>query len=223
LIANEPDILRAIGGKQFSQATDFPEWPSLHLSSERIQDAIVNRELPVGQNGITIKDGDQVEEAKLTIRHVDLKDWVTRRYPEEKPEFLFGQLERNSLGVTSVESIAALTRERDTLKNLLAERDEEINALRVEVRALLRGNPSGSGAHSPGEALSARAERALLHIIGGQLALLLGKDPSGKPHSRFRTQEDLIAALTDQYGQRLGLSKSTLEAKFAAAKRMLSI
>lgn len=129
------------------------------------------------------------------------------------------------IGAVPDESIRALTLERDNLRALLTERDEEINALRLEVRALLRSSSSSRsfGSHSSAETLSSRAERTLLHIIGGQLALLLGKDPSGKPYSRLRTQEEVITTLTDQYGERLGLSKSTLEGKFAAANRMLSI
>jgi hypothetical protein len=147
---------------------------------------------------------------------------MKRYYPEQRPKFLFSALERSVHPAITIDGVRALTFERDSLKSLVTERDNEITALRVELRALLKSIDAGARHSSAGEALSARAETVYLHIIGGQLDLLLGKELSGKAHSRFRTQEEVIAALTDRYGKRLGITKTTLENKFAMANRILS-
>lgn len=223
LVAREAEILTALEGRQYPDPADFPDSPSLHLAAERIQDAIINGELPVGEDGVTVSDRTRVADPKLTIRHVDLKAWMIRCYPDQRPAFLFSEFERTLHPAITIDHVRTLTFERDSLRVLLAEREEEIHALRTELRALFKTIDARTRPPPPGEALSARAERTLLNIIGGQLELLLGKAPSGKAYSDFRTQESVIEALIAHHGERLGMTKSTLEAKFAQARRNLSI
>jgi len=145
---------------------------------------------------------------------------MRRYYPDQRPRFLFGKTERH-LGIT-VEAARTLTYERDWFKSLVTERDNEISALRTEIHALLKSLDSNARGKPSAQSLSTRAERVYLHIIGGQLELLLSEEHPGKARRKFRTQEEVIAALTDLYGRRLGITKSTLESKFALANRMLS-
>ena len=70
--------------------------------------------------------------------------------------------------------------------------------------------------------VSDRSETAYLHIIGAMLNLLLGHSPSGKPHSVFRSQSAIVDALIAYNKELSGVSKRTLDEKFAAAKRSLS-
>jgi hypothetical protein len=69
--------------------------------------------------------------------------------------------------------------------------------------------------------LRTRSETTYQNIIGGLLDLLLGKTPGGRAHSIFKDQTAIVEALLASQPGRPGLSKRTLEAKFAQAKRTL--
>lgn len=202
---------------------DFPEWPGLRLATERIFDALRNSELPYRINGEPAPPGTSVIHPNITIRHVELKSWMMRYYPEHRPKFLFGVLERRFHPAITMSWVRELSLERDTLKSLVAEREVEISALRLEVAALLKSiDAKARRVSSSTDSLSTRAETVYLNIIAGQLDLLLGQDPTSKAAPRFRTQEEIISTLADRCGRRLGITKSTLESKFAAANRLLA-
>jgi hypothetical protein len=69
--------------------------------------------------------------------------------------------------------------------------------------------------------LSRREETTLLNIVGGLLGLLLGKSPSGKAHSVFKSQAAIIEALVATYSGKPGMSARNLEDKLAQARRSL--
>jgi len=54
------------------------------------------------------------------------------------------------------------------------------------------------------------------------VSLFLANSPAGKPHSVFRTQAAIVDALTANFQDLPGVSKRTLDEKFAAAKRSIS-
>lgn len=66
-----------------------------------------------------------------------------------------------------------------------------------------------------------RAETTYQNIIGGLLKLILGTTPGGKPQSVFVDQAAVIEVLLATHGNKPGISRRTLEQKFAAAKRSL--
>lgn len=77
----------------------------------------------------------------------------------------------------------------------------------------------------PGEVANAKQatrETTYLNIIGAMLELVLGKTPAGKPQSVFESQAAIIDALIAHHGTKPGISKTTLEAKFAEARRQLN-
>jgi hypothetical protein len=85
------------------------------------------------------------------------------------------------------------------------------DALREFEQSLL-GEPSAS--------VGRREESTYLNIIGGLLHLLLGESPaSGKKYSAFSSQEAVIDGLLAHFPALPGISKRTLESKFAAANR----
>jgi len=61
-----------------------------------------------------------------------------------------------------------------------------------------------------------------LNTVGALLELLLGKTPAGKPYSVFQSQAAIIDALLTAHANKPGISKTTLEAKFADARRRLN-
>ncbi len=78
------------------------------------------------------------------------------------------------------------------------------------------------GLQDGGKPLTPKAETTYLNIIGGLLALMLGKSPAGKAQSVFDNQAAIISALLAHHANKPGIAQRTLEEKFAAAKRSLT-
>lgn len=77
--------------------------------------------------------------------------------------------------------------------------------------------PSGDAT----EKVSSR-ETTYLNIIGALLEVVLGKTPAGKPQSVFESQAAIIDVLLAHHADKSGISKTTLETKFAEARRRLN-
>lgn len=219
LARHEHKILGVLKARPIPEASEFPEWPALRLNTERIYDGIKNKELPHGVDGITTQRRSRVSASHLTVRHVDLKAWMIRYYPEQRPDFLFSHVEQQLApqGI-SMDSVQALLIERDTLTARVEQTERKIAQLQSENKALLAVRGSSNADAAP---MSARAQTTYLHIVGSMLDLLLGTSPSGQPYSAFRTQESVITALVALHGDKLGIAERTLERQFAAARRQL--
>lgn len=223
LARRERQILGALKRKTIPEPDDFPHWPALRLNTERLYDAIVNAELRYGVDGVTVEDKCCAEHPNLTIRHVDLKAWMIRYYPEQRPDFLFSSVERSAHPTITINAVHVLLLERDTLKSQLEQRDREAHVLRRQYSALLKKRDVLIEPEASDGKLSPRSETTYLHTIGGLLSLLLGHAPSGQPYSSFKTQESIISAMIAHHGESMGIAERTLQAKFAAAKRKLSM
>lgn len=219
LVEHEREILHILQRKRLPEETDFPNWPTLRLNTERIFDAIINRELPCGIDGVTTEDEPCIDDPRLTVRHVDLYVWMSRYYPEHKPRFLFGKVE---LRTALTERLPGPASEREVLNGYIQQLDREIRLLRNRWESHLKQESAEIGTAEARTELGPRAETAYLHIIGGLLDLLLGHSPSGQAYSSFRTQEAVIGAMVSHHGGRLGISERTLAGKFAAARRALA-
>jgi hypothetical protein len=221
LMAYETQILDAAWRDPRTLNTAFPQWPCLHVNTERIFDAVLHGELPYGCLGMPVASGTPVDCAQLTIRHTDLKWWMSRYYPDQRPAFLFEQ-SLNQPGAISIGTYLALQADRDALqlqaKNIEAAYQQllgELEAVGLEkenIHHLLKTKSK----------VSDRSETAYLHIIGAMVSLFLDHTPSGKPYSVFRSQSAIVDALTAHFKNLSGISKRTLDEKFAAAKRSLS-
>jgi hypothetical protein len=222
LIHHEQQILDFLGRRKIPAPDEFPRWPMLRLNTERIFDAIVNRDLPCGKKGITSDTPPSLDDPWLTVRHVDLRMWMVRYYPAHKPSFLFSHLERELIAGISVDAIRAVLADRAALKAQLEHCKAKYEKLHREHKNLVRKQQAIPAATDQSVTLSSRSESAYLNIIGGVLSLLLGQSPAGRPYSTFRTQESVISALIAHHDGRLGISERTLQAKFAAANRHLS-
>lgn len=222
LAHHEKQILAVLGRRAVPDHSDFPQWPALRLNTERIFDAIVNRDLPCGTDGITSEALPSLDDPCLTVRHVDLRAWMIRYYPCHKPRFLFNPLERKLFAGISVDAVRAVLADRAALKAQLEHTHAAYEKLQREHRTLIHQQEVSAAIVDPSSRLSVRSESAYLNIIGGMLDLLLGQSPAGRPYSTFRTQESVISALIAHHDGRLGISERTLQAKFAAANRTLS-
>lgn len=208
----ESSILETVGARNIPRAEEFPRWPQLALNTERIFDAMRNRELAYGKGGISCDDPSLLDRPDVTVRHVDLKLWMARCYPDQKPTFLFDAIERQLHPAISVEAVQSLLVDRESLRTRLGAHEKELEGLREEVKR----KPAADAAVAP------RSETTYLNIVGGLLTLLLGKSPSGNRYSSFETMDSVISALLAHHEGRPGISERTLWSKLAAAKRQVS-
>lgn len=116
LIKHEEVILNKVQDELLPGSGMFPQWPCLRANVERVLDAVMNGVLPKGRDGKTVNPGEQVAKSRWTIRHADLKDWMQKYYPDQKPAFLFDEIERNTHSAISMEAFLALQAERDAFK-----------------------------------------------------------------------------------------------------------
>lgn len=221
LYAFEHEILRKTGFRAHPDPQEFPHWPALFLNLERIYDALHNGDLACGKHGFTLWQRAPINEPDLTIRHVDLKAWMIRFYPTQKPPFLFTALEQKMIEGINSESLKHALTENAALALRYEASQRDYNLQRKELQALRNIHSDLIQRLNVGPP-SARSDTTYLNIIGAMLSLMLSRSPAGTPYSAFKTQEAIIDALLAHHEHRLGISSRTLQAKFAAAKRSIN-
>lgn len=112
------------------------------------------------------------------------------------------------------------------LKAELDASDRELVKLRLEVSALVKRASKNNSTH---ETLSAQidtfeghseAQATVLYtIIGSILSVTLGRSKNGQLQSIYGNQSAIVEAITMQFPETPGLSKRTLDRKFAEARR----
>ena len=198
----------------------FPQWPCLQSNTLKILDAIGSNELPYGQLGISVPPGTPVECALLTIRHTDLRYWMSVYYPDQKPSFLFGK--NNVPQQAGLDSFLALQADREVLQIQIKKSEAAYQELLSELQAVGLEREDLKKLLQANGTVSQRSETTYLRIIGALVNLMLGHSPSGKPHSAFHSQAAIVSALLAHYENVPGITKRTLDEKFAAAKRSLN-
>lgn len=221
LLRRESYILKKIGDKPIPAPKDFPRWPLLRLYVERLYDAMINHDLSYGRDGVTLADPTLLTSPSLTVRHVDLKIWMSHFYPDQKPDFLFDVFERELHTAVNSDTIQALLSSRTALIQQLTDRNEAWEDLRQQFEALTRECETQRQACLRQTQPNPRSESTYLGIVGGLLGLLLGQSPAGKPYSSFKSMEAIIDALMAHHPGQPGMSERTLWAKLAQAKRHL--
>ncbi len=198
-----------------------PNVPCLEPRSRAIAEAIEDGSLPHGrEDGQTITD-DHVAYERRHFFGRDLKKWMEKAFPNEKPAFLFDDIERSSHQAISADAYRALKAEHDKLEQRLKNAKSEFKKLRDEKDSItserdsLKARVDKMGA--PGE----RAESTYQNMIAALLDCIAGNLPGIEKHPSFSSESKLIEAIDDHYKGYGGLSKSNLSRKFPEAKRAL--
>ncbi|UFP98745.1 hypothetical protein [Pseudomonas fitomaticsae] len=221
LVAHETIILKESLTWPSTLHSTFPQWPCLHKNLDLIYDAIDNGELAYGWLGVTVSPGTKIDPALVTIRHNDLKLWMSIYHPDHRPSFLFFNIPSNSEAI-SIESYLALQADRDASRLKLEAIEQTYQSLLKDLQSVGLEKEKLSQLLNSKKQVSDRTEIVYLHIIGALLNLLLGRTPAGKPHSVFQSQAAIVDNLTAYHSNCIGITKRTLDEKFAAAKRSLS-
>ncbi|MBF8668223.1 hypothetical protein IR012_05270 [Pseudomonas putida] len=221
LTDHEAEILQVDCSNPSCLLKHFPQWPRLHLYAERIYDAIISGELPATFLGGPITLGNQVERAYWSIRHVDLRAWFALNYPHEKPAFLFDKAADHSECV-SISAHLAVQLERDSALRELARMRETppTTASQTDINAHINTGPSVP--RGTNDALSEASTTILRVILGSVLTVTVGKSASGQVQSIYETQSALVDTILTQFPGISGLSKTTLDRKFAEARRLFA-
>jgi len=139
LIAHEAEILMQLDNDCIPKTGQFPQWPCLQANTEKILDAIMNGDIPYGRDGQTVAAREHVARSRLTVRHTDLREWMAKHYPDQKPAFLFDEIERKTHAAINADAFMALQADRDAAraelekaKALAADAIREMDALRAE-------------------------------------------------------------------------------------------
>ncbi len=199
----------------------LPYMPCLEARCRAIHEAIENGDLPVCREKGVVVD-DNVAVARRHIRREDLKAWVAKNFPDDKPAFLFDKVERNTHSSINTQAFQALQVELEAkdseLKNanewvqkITKERDE-LKTERDEQQAYIEKKTKESSFPNP------RSEVTYLNIICAMKELMLSSSPGGKPLSVYDNQAAIVEALLSYYDDgKQGIKKRTLDGIFAAA------
>jgi hypothetical protein len=191
-----------------------PYIPCLEPRCRVLQDAIDNSKLAAGRDGgkpMLVSETGHIAYARRTLNRENLKAWIGQEFPNDKPAFLFDEIERKTHPSINADSFRALQVDRDALKvrvenavtaysKLIAEKNS-IQAERDSLKAMLETNLASS------KDLATRERNNYLKIIGGaciglQLDLSMPSKAAG-----------VIESLVSQTGQSLGQDAITEKLK----------
>jgi hypothetical protein len=221
LIEYEAEILQELerSGLHIPMAGQFPRWSCLGVNTEKIFDALAHKEIPCGRDGQTVTPDDHVALPRRTVRHTDLKIWMAKHYPDQKPDFLFDEIERSAHAAINADSFRALqadllaaradlAREEQIRQKIAKERDALLGQCNC-LQAMVERRPTEAGK------ASIREERTDLHIIGALLQIIMDK-------KLFPSEEELRMHIADQYKGYYGCAERTLAGRFSQSKKLLS-
>ncbi|KFX25869.1 hypothetical protein KP24_04110 [Pectobacterium atrosepticum] len=222
LMSLESEILKKINEDPlFFLHYSHQKWPKLSLNQERVIDGLINGELRHSKRGVTSSTPVDLSDPDLSIRHVDLKNWMMSYYPNEKPDFLFPPEEQLTPITININSMQILLAELEVMR--IKNNDLEAQRNNIQSDYLSLKATYASVMMPPKQPiLGERSESTYLTIIGALISLYNQRSPSGQAYTLFNSQDAVISALIAHYGDKRGVSKSTLESKFAQAKRQLN-
>ncbi|GLO16718.1 TPA: hypothetical protein ACNV18_000736 [Pseudomonas putida] len=199
----------------------FPQWPCLHFYVERIYDAIAAGELPATFLGGPITLNDHAERVYWSIRRPDLRAWFALNHPEEKPEFLFPK-NIDHLECVSLNAFLAVQAERDFYAREFEKMHQAYDSVVEEMTVYKRHENELTAQLDAAEPAPEASASVHYTIIGALLAITVGKSKSGQVQSIYKNQTAVVQAILSQFPGLHGLSKHTLDRKFALARRHLA-
>ncbi len=170
LLEHEAEILHAYLHAPHTFRSAYPQWPCLHLNLEKLFDAVMNNDLPYGSLGVAVKAGIHVPPEFLTVRHADLRAWMVRHYPDQKPPFLFDEIERSTHTTISTETFHILQAERDALRVQLNELQTSLQSMQEQHTATVTERDRLLRLVSDEKPLSERTQRGYSPVSGLYLA-----------------------------------------------------
>ncbi|MDO1498497.1 hypothetical protein HND72_28575 [Pseudomonas putida] len=217
----EEEILQVDLSQPGSLRKQLLQWPGLHDHLECIYDAILSGELPATYLGQPITSDSIVHRMYYSVRRADLLVWFVRSQPDQKPDFLFSQNVDHS-GCVSLSAHLAKHAELEFALYTL-EQLQQTYAAAAEEMALLSALNDKLKARL--ESLGMPSETSVAvhtRLVGAMLETTLGKNQNGKQQSIYSSQAALVQAILLRFPGVDGLSKSTIDRRFADARRLIA-
>jgi hypothetical protein len=208
-----------------------PYIPCLEPRCRAIHDAIDNDQLQAGRDGGKVflkSEAGHIAYDRRTLNRESLKEWIAKTFPNDKPTFLFDDIERATHTAINADSYRALQADRDALKSRIDKATEVYKALKQDSDSLKNERDSLQkivedlttklqAAGIPNE----RSETTYQNIIAALLDCISGNLPGVVKHPSFDSEAKLIESIDQHFRGYAGLSKSNLSRKFPEAKRNL--
>jgi hypothetical protein len=166
LISFENQVLVEVGKELLPPIGAFPQWPCLRLNTEKICTAIRDGELLYGRDGKTVVKGETVRKDRITVKHTDLRNWIQKTYPDQKPQFLFDEIERSTHSSINADTFRTLQADRDALKARVGKAEEWAKAMIAEKKILQDLIASLTAQVKEADPIDTRERNTLLSIIG---------------------------------------------------------
>ncbi|MBI6567587.1 hypothetical protein YA0745_21265 [Pseudomonas synxantha] len=218
---HKDEILQVDLSQPGSLRKHFPQWPKLHDHVECIYDAILSGELPATYLGQPITSDSHVHRVYYSVRRIDLLVWFVRSHPDQKPAFLFAQNVDHSECV-SLDAHLAKQAELDYAVHTIEQLQQTYAATTDEMASLSTLNDKLKARLESLGIPSETSEAMHNTLIGAMLATTLGKTPNGKQQSIYSSQAALVQAILLRFPGVDGLSKSTIDRRFADARRLMA-
>lgn len=222
LTEHEDEILQVDLSQPGSLRKHFPQWPTLHDHVECIYDAILSGELPATYLGQPITSDSHVHRVYYSIRRTDLLVWFVRSLPDQRPAFLFAQNAEHSECV-SLDAHLAKQAQLDFALSTLEQLQETYAAAAAKIAALSTLNDKLKARLDSLGLPSETSEAMQNRLIGAMLETTLGKSQNGKQQSIYPSQAALVQAILLRFPGVDGLSKSTIDRRFADARRLIAL
>lgn len=218
---HEEEILRVDLSHPGSLLKHFPQWPFLHIYAECIYDAIVSGDLAATCLGRPITLDNQVHRQYWSIRRADLLVWFALNYPDEKPGFLFSQQTDHSECISLTTHLVKQA-ELDAAERTIYKLREELAGM-VEEMATLTALKNELTTQLEAQGIPSEASAGTHNmLVGAVLEVTLGKSKDGRVQSIYRSQSALVQEIIRRFPGLPNLSKSTLDRRFANARRHLA-
>lgn len=212
ILQQASDVGRAIVSNAYVRCLE-PKCRALH-------EAIEAGELPVyREQGGAVRE--HVAPERRHVARTELREWISKHYPDQRPPTLFDATERAAHTAVSMATVQVLQADRDAARAELEKAKAWGNETLAKLSTLQGERDSLAAIVERGNAPGARAETTYLNIIGGLLGLMLGKTPAGVAQSVFQNQASVISAMLAHHSGKPGISDTTLEQKFAEANRSI--
>ncbi|MBK5003824.1 hypothetical protein [Pseudomonas sp. S32] len=221
LSEHEDEILQVDLSQPGSLRKHFPQWPTLHDHVECIYDAILSGELPATYLGQPITSDSHVHRVYYSIRRTDLLVWFLRSLPDQRPAFLFAQNADHSECV-SLDAHLAKQAHLDFALSTLEQLQQTYAAATDEMAALSTLNDKLKARLDSLGIPSETSEAIQNRLIGAMLETTLGKNQNGRQQSIYSSQAALVQAILLRFPGMEGLSKSTIDRRFAEARRLIA-
>ncbi|QBZ92869.1 protein kinase [Pseudomonas viciae] len=141
-------------------------------------------------------------------------------HPDQRPFFLFGlPTEQENI---RYETYLTLQADREALEVQLKAAEATLQTLMSELQSAGIERENLRALAENGKHLSDQSKASFLNVIGALVNTMLSSSEAGRRHSIFDNQAAIVDSITAHYSGVPGLSKRSLDEKFAAGRRSLS-